>query len=318
MKTVAKILLIIAFGLIVCGAVFFGVGIIMNDGDIPMAKYDVKSYGELGNFNDIYINTTTADILFEKAPDGKAKVVCYEQEKQPHNVLVKDEKLTIEVQDNRKWYDYVGINSSKTAKITVYLPQNVYNSLFVKTSTGCVNLNNYFNFLSIEVEGSTGDVICCSNANDIKIYLSTGDIEVNGITAKNLRLKVSTGEIEVANSSVENEVKIEFSTDDVSIKNLTADNLTVNGETGDVNLSNVIVSGKMNIKASTGEVTLNRCDAGEIKINLSTGDVKASLLSSKIFIVDTNTGKKQVPNTTQGGICEITNSTGDITFTIVS
>ena len=51
-------------------------------------------------------------------------------------------------------------------------------------------------------------------------------------------------------------------------------------------------------------------------VNTSTGDVNGTLLSEKIFITDTSTGRVSVPKTTSGGKCEITTSTGDINIGI--
>lgn len=314
MKSITKIWLVIASVLIVAGLVVFSVGASLNGG-FEMNKYLTKTYDNLSDFNDIYINASTADINFLKSTDGKAKVVCYEEEKQPHIVQVKGGILSIEVQNNKKWYDYITFGF-RAPNITVYLPSNDYGALSVKNSTGAININKDFTFSTIEVSGSTGDVNCYASANDIKIHLSTGDIDVEGITAKNLDLKVSTGEIEVENASVENDIKIKFSTDDTSLEKVTANNLTINGGTGDIDLSNVVISSKMNITASTGDVHFLKCDASEIKVKVSTGNVKGSLLSSKIFMVDTDTGKKLVPKTTEGGLCEITTSTGDIIITI--
>ena len=49
-----------------------------------------------------------------------------------------------------------------------------------------------------------------------------------------------------------------------------------------------------------------------IMVKTSTGNVKGTLLSDKIFVTDTSTGRVSVPKTTSGGKCEITTSTGDI------
>ncbi len=315
MKSITKILLIISFVLILSGSAIFAISVAVG-GENIMPKYDTKTYTEIENFNDISVKTKEATVVFEKSTDEKVKVICYENEKAPHLVKVVDGKLVIEVQNKKKWYDYIGFNF-KSPKITIYLPMEKYGNLGVNVSTGDVVIPKDFAFENIAINGSTGDVECYSSSvNDIKIHISTGDIEVKGVTAKNLDLKVSTGEIEVENTSVENDINIKFSTDGTSLQNVTANNLTINGTTGDVDLNNVVITGKMNISNSTGDVHFIRCDAGEIKVRVTTGDVKGSLLSSKIFIVDTTTGKKQVPYSTEGGICEITTSTGDIIITI--
>ena len=48
-----------------------------------------------------------------------------------------------------------------------------------------------------------------------------------------------------------------------------------------------------------------------------TGKVVGSLLSEKVFIAETSTGKVSVPKTTTGGKCEITTSTGDIKIEVI-
>ncbi|MBE7088678.1 MAG: DUF4097 domain-containing protein [Clostridiales bacterium] len=311
MKTITKILLIVASVLIVGGAIFFGVAVAM-EGGIPTVEYKTETYSELEAFTDITVEATTANIKVVKSTDQTAKVVCFETEKEHHIVSVSEGELSIKVQDDRKWYDYIGI-FGKTAEITVYLPNDDYGAINIESSTGDITINKNFTFSNIQINGSTGDVDCYASAiNDIKISVSTGDIEVSGVSANNLDLKVSTGEIEVSNATVANAVTVKFSTDDTELNNLTATNLTVNGGTGDVELNSVVLMGKMSVTVSTGDVTFSRIDASEIKIDASTGNISGSILTSKIFIAETDTGSKRVPNTTEGGICEIKTSTGDI------
>ena len=57
-------------------------------------------------------------------------------------------------------------------------------------------------------------------------------------------------------------------------------------------------------------------DGGQILIKTDTGKVSGSLLSDKVFIIETDTGRKDYPKTTTGGKCEITTDTGDIIITI--
>jgi hypothetical protein len=46
--------------------------------------------------------------------------------------------------------------------------------------------------------------------------------------------------------------------------------------------------------------------------------VSGSLLSNKVFTAKTDTGKVSVPNSSNGGKCEITTDTGKIIIEIVS
>ena len=70
------------------------------------------------------------------------------------------------------------------------------------------------------------------------------------------------------------------------------------------------------MERSTGDVRMEGCDAAEIFILTDTGDVAGSLLSDKVFVVETDTGDVDVPRSAAGGRCEITTDTGDIRITV--
>jgi DUF4097 and DUF4098 domain-containing protein YvlB len=111
-------------------------------------------------------------------------------------------------------------------------------------------------------------------------------------------------------------MSIGVTTGDTSVTDVTCLNLSSHGSTGDLNLSNVVASESFNLKRSTGDICFDRCDAGRITVKTSTGSVTGSLLSDKVFTANTDTGHVNVPPSTNGGQCELTTDTGNITITI--
>ena len=63
---------------------------------------------------------------------------------------------------------------------------------------------------------------------------------------------------------------------------------------------------------STGDLLLDGFDASNIYVNLTTGNVTGTILTSKYFSANSNTGYVDVPKTFEGGECEIIVNTGDI------
>ena len=268
-------------------------------------------------FNNILIDTDTADILFLSSENEESKVVCYELEKVKHSVFVENETLKISVSDNRNWYEFI-VNFAKQ-KITVYLPKTEYKSLDINESTGNVEIANNFKFEKVNIAVSTGMVKCFASATEnIKITASTGDILLENISANALDIKLSTGDVTVNNSTLRGNIDVNLSTGKVRLTNLTCKNLNSTASTGDIILTNVIATEKFSIDRSTGYVKFDRADAGEIFVTTDTGDVEGSLLSNKIFIVTTDTGDVSLPNSTTGGRCEITTDTGDVKITIIN
>ena len=316
-----KIWLVAAASLILCGCIIFGGVMVMLKWDfkkLSTVKYETNTHFIDKEFTNISMKTNTADIKFIASQDGKAKIVCHEEQNAKYSVLVKGGVLTVELVNSKKWYEHIGINFG-TPKITVYLPNENYGNLSVKESTGDVEIAKDFKFESIDVSASTGDVTnLASVTGGINIKTNTGKIAVKDISAHSLELSVSTGKVTVLNAMIEEDVQVGVSTGKTNITNAKCKNLTSGGDTGDITLKDVVALEKISMERSTGDVEFERSDAAEISVSTDTGDVSGSLLTDKIFVVSTDTGRVEVPKTTSGGTCEITTDTGDIKFNIVS
>lgn len=333
MKKLTKILLITATALVLIGAVIFAGGFLRLKSDF---KHKINTYEITESFKNLSINTDTADITIKLSDNTKSKIVCYEtNENVKHSVNVQNDTLEINLNDNRKWYDYIEINFG-SPKIEIYLPIEDYSTLNIKEDTGDIEIANDFAFKNVNIALGTGDVNFYANAEEsIKIKGSTSDITLESISAGALNVSTSTGHIYLKNMSADKinlststgdiiasgvtckgDAKLNVSTGKITISDTECKNLITDGSTGDISLKNVLAGKKFSIKRSTGDIKFNACDADEIFILTDTGDVKGSLLSSKIFLTNTDTGNIDVPKTTTGGKCEITTDTGDIRLTV--
>lgn len=302
MKTGTKVWLMIAAFLVLLGGILFaGVMTSLSWDFLGLAttEYETNTYEISEAFDAISMHTDTADIAFVLSNDGACRVVCHEEVNAKHSVAVNDGTLTVEGVDEQSVYDFigsVGLNFG-APKITVYLPKTEYASLVIDEDTGDIQIAGDFQFGDVDISLSTGEVSWfASVANLLKIKASTGDIRVENMAAGSIDLSVSTGRTKLIN--------------------VTCKNLISRGDTGDASLQNVIAEESFLIERSTGDVTFDRCDAGEIFVTTDTGDVTGSLLTEKVFLAQTDTGKVDVPQTATGGKCEITTDTGNIHITI--
>lgn len=283
---------------------------------LSTVKYETNTYEVSGSFDKISIGVDTAKIELTPSPDRTCRVVCFEAEKVKHTAGVQNGTLVIETLDTRKWYDHIGMFLG-SPKITVYLPRSEYVSLSIETDTGDVAIPKDFAFEDLSIKGDTSDVDCLAAvSNAMEIALSTGDIRVNGASADIIRLFTKTGGIHLDSVSSAGNIDIETDTGDVRLTDVTCEDLTAESDTGTISLKNVVANGNFFIESDTGDVRLENSDAAQIFIETDTGDVTGTLLSEKVFIVDTSTGRVSVPKTVTGGKCEITTSTGDIRIDI--
>ncbi len=318
MKRKTVICLIIASLLIVSGAFISAMAlssINWDFGKLSTVHLETNRHEIIEDFSNISITADIEDIRFIHTTETSASIVFLEEEKQKHSATVSNGTLNISFNDTREWYEKIGIFSTKIPSITLYLPKTAYESVTVHTYTSDILLPKEFTFQNVEIKNSTGDVECYAASTElIKIGTSTGDIEMTNTTAGALELSTSTGDIEIENINCTGDIKIGVSTGETELSNVTCNNLSSRGSTGDIELQNVIAQNTFNITRSTGDVGLDACDAAEIIIVTDTGDVSGYLLTEKIYITDSDTGRINVPKTTSGGKCHITTDTGNIKF----
>ena len=321
MRKTTKVWLIIAASLVIIGFIIFTGVMTTLKWDftrLSTVKLETNNY-EIGQeFDNIHIKTDTADIIFKSSDDGKCKVECYDEQKAKHSVAAKNGTLFIELKNNKRWYDYIGINFGGSPKITVYLPKTEYASLFISESTGDVRIPKDFTFKDVELSLSTGDVNFCASASEkIKIKTTTGDIGIDSIFAGELDLSVGTGTVTALDVSCAGEVSVNVSTGKAYLTDFKCKSIISDGNTGDIYLDNVIAEEKLSIKRSTGDIRFNGSDAAEILVETDTGNVTGTFLTDKVFIAQTDTGRVDVPKTTSGGRCEIITDTGNIKISVV-
>ena len=274
-------------GMLITATVLFIVGIALLLGVFLSKGFDASifetgsmetnAYTPEGDFDRIEIRSNAADIVFKPAADGKCRVVCIEQKKVQHKVSVENGTLTIGVLDSRGWLDHITF-FSKSPTLTIYLPEDRYQSLLVDGSTGDLSVPDSFSFGSADIR------------------LSTGEIDFGAAVEGLLEIQVTTG--------------------DTTLEHVQAKEIRITGSTGRISLNNTLASDSLSIDMTTGNVRLSRCDAEHIDIQTSTGDVSGTLLSGKIFSASSSTGKIRVPENGSSGSCTIRTSTGDIQITI--
>lgn len=279
-------------------------------------QYETNTY-EIGeSFHSVWIKTDITNVQLVPSTDGTCSVRCYEEESAKHAVAVKDGMLSIERVDTRKWYEHIGLHLG-TPRITVCIPAGEYETLSIRSSTGAVEIPKDFSFRRMDIAASTGSVTNHASVSEkIKIKASTGSIRLENLSAGSLELSVSTGKVTVSGVTCQGDISVTVSTGKAHLSDITCQNLLSEGDTGDILLQNVVATETFTIERSTGDVRFEGSDAAQLFVETDTGDVEGSLLSDKVFLVTTDTGEKDVPNSITGGRCEITTDTGDVRITI--
>lgn len=319
MKKSTKVWIILGSVWLLAGIVLLGGALISMGFDLSKlsaSEYETNEYKITEGVRNISVKTNTANVEILPSDGENVTVICYEEPRVKHNVKCEEGTLYIEVEDTRKWYEHIGVNFG-TAKITVSIPAGEYGSLSVKNSTGHVDVSKDFTFSGIEISLSTGKVTNrASSKGLVSIKTSAGSVTAENFSATAIDITVTTGMITVRSVNCAGDITLNATTGKVSADGVGCKNFRSKADTGRLSLSSVTASEDMRIERSTGDVKLERCDAGDIYIITDTGDVSGTLLSEKVFITKTDTGKINVPSSITGGRCEISTDTGDIKIEI--
>ena len=179
-------------------------------------ELETHEYEILENFKDIKITTDTADIQFILSEKPNSFIVCEEEKNAKHSVIVKENTLRIEVDDNKKWYEYLDINFC-TPKITVYLEKSVYGNISLETDTGNILLDNIIATGKLATETETGNVnFEACDASEVFIKTDTGNVTGSFLTDKVVFAESDTGNIDIP--KVIADEKCEIITDTGNIK----------------------------------------------------------------------------------------------------
>ena len=318
MKKVILIPIIVGSALLVTGGILLGVGIANS---MSSAKSNIREEVLTEDFTNLDFNLDVSDLTFVKTNDGTKKLVFQEQKKQYHEYTVQDGTLKVTYKDSRLWNEK-WFSFGQHIKVTVYLPEATYGSVKIDSDTGDTNIPSDFTFDSFYLEGHTGDLTMSANVtNSYYAKLTTGDMKLSSITTKEMELKADTGRITLTDVDVAEDLSMKISTGDIVLTNVHAKNLYKNkdgkGSTGKIKLINTVVSKKIIIKCGTGDIILTDSDAHDLDLESSTGDIKGTLLTGKIFSANTHTGHIDVPpNDLSGGECKAKTSTGNIVIKI--
>ena len=245
-KSIIGIAIILCL-LLVISVILYGLSITVK---LETNEYEIKE-----NFKNIKIITDTTDIDFVLSENLNTVIICEEQKNIKHSVNVKENTLLIEVDDNRKWYEHIGIS---TSKITVYLPKSEYGELIMESDTGNIHIENI-------------------NANKLDLSTSTGNLKIVNTKCKNLFSESDTGNILLENVIASEKFKIETDTGNVKFKDSDASDIFVKTDTGNVT-GNLLTDKVIFAESDTGNVDVPKVITDEkCEIITDTGDIKITI-----------------------------------------
>jgi len=291
-----KIGYVIAGTLLILAGVAIIAGVIAANGNslpkIANQEIETQTYDFSEEIRAISVSTEIDKVTVKPSDDGLSHVICEEISSMKHVVELKDGSMSVSVNDDGSLSSKLSLLGNQTS-VTIMIPEGRLDSVDISATTGSAELDKI-------------------EAGSLKLVLSTGSARLNDIKAVTVDVSATTGSVKAENVECAGKISVESNTGSVTLKDVNCAELAVSGKTGSAKLSNVTACGAICVRLTTGSVKLDGVDAGSLSIHTSTGSVKGTLRSGKEFRTSTTTGSVSVPQSTTGGICEITTTTGSI------
>lgn len=281
-------------------------------------KFETRTYEVQEPFQHIEICDVDCDVRLLPAGDGLCRVTCVESDKIVNMVEVKDGVLTITRQDNRRWYERMGIWWTGGADVTVYLPESEYRSIVLKTVSGDISVPEDFTFTTADVNTTSGEIsFLARTSGGLNIKSTSGDITAGRADGGPVQAVTVSGDIRLSDTAAE-ELSVNTTSGEVKLSRVTARELEITTTSGEIELNSVQVEGSARLESVSGDVELRDFDAADITIKTTSGEVGGNLLSSKNFVTSTTSGSVRVPSSDlSAGTCNVKTTSGNIKIDIV-
>ena len=299
--------------LIVCAILLIaaGIGVIIASLNTSGRNVMDKEYTfASANFETILIESGSADVELLPAKDGVCRVICTENASRKNIVGVTSGLLHI--QRISKW-SFFPISLAED-HIRVYLPDEAYDALQVKSSSGGVSVPADFRFRTAVIDASSGGIGFAADVTEkLSLKASSGGIALVNASPSTLSVSASSGGIALSNVNSDR-VSLDVSSGGMKLTDVTCGDLDAESSSGAIRFQNVIASGTMTLECSSGSIKLDDCDAAELHIKCTSGSVSGHLLTPKTYTASATSGSVRVPQTSGGGICEVRTTSGSIHF----
>ncbi|MGN0649125.1 MAG: DUF4097 family beta strand repeat-containing protein [Oscillospiraceae bacterium] len=269
------------------------------------------------SFDNIQIDCSGAEIKIEKSADNTTKVVK-EEGTTEFTVYVKNNTLFVE--SEWKFFGWnsnlgikenisnifknpvMGISNLGGGKLTVYVPERMYNTLLVSLNAGTLKVSGIAaDKNEINVNAGTFDYRALNTeAEFLGVTINAGNAEISGLNPREYRLDESAGDLCIRNLTGFGSVDISAGKTDLIYDSFNGD-IQIGVSAGTLNMyvpDNT--SAEINVDKSAGSVTVradgekhNLSDGATVTIGGGRYKINADISAGSINIENTDRAPKQ-------------------------
>ncbi len=318
MKKSTKICLLISVMLLIAGGsmVFYALKSAAFDWNklTVNAENETYEYTVIGIVRDVKIHTKAADVHVVPSTDGTCRVQAKTASRDDCTSETADGVLTVTCADDSSlpWYKRIWRTDEK--RVTVFLPNDAYDRLEIKTGSGDVYVSDALSFSDAVIKTGSGDQECYAPVTDaLSVTSDSGEITIKRTGCKMVSAVSGSGTVFLENCRSDS-ISVTASSGDVTLSACTVKHAAANTASGDICLSQIDVSELLDVSSGSGDILYMRSTAGSMQIKAKSGKVSGELIEPMLFDVRSDSGKIELPPSGGAHHCTIRTGSGDIFF----
>lgn len=272
-------------------AIVSGWGYFRVDGDTSAVSH----------FDSIRIAETFSDVIIERSEteDCYVRFTSIEGIHRFYNIG-NDGVLYITCVDDRNWFQKMGSVWYGDSSVTLYLPRDMYNNLYIEAGSADITVVDDLTFRYAEIKTGSGDIDFRSDIADTpaKLTSRSGNISVSHIERGGFVIETSSGDVDI---------KKVYTCAYKEIKG-TADELSV--------LSEYFGFDKeISVKTASGDIEIDGARAVDILLETTSGEIKLADVYNYVNLqAETISGDIEAQNVVSCISISFKTTSGDIEF----
>ncbi len=240
------------------------------------------------------IQITDANVTILPSENGRCYAVCDETAVVNYILRVNENEIHLEENDNRKWYDYIGIMPT-TREIVLYLPSDKYQ-------------------FNIDAKTNSGNITCSPPLVSFYATTASGNISCSSNISWHFNAKTNSGNIDFINCDCRT-IDIQSNSGNVMLDHVASPRTDIRTKSGDISVARYYDS--ENICYTTNDDGEHVPLSSEMSFSTTSGDIDISLLEAMHYFVKSSSGDIICPEPIESDtlLCAESKS-GDITITL--
>ena len=253
--------------ILIAGLVLFFVGFAMAGFQLEELStaipYEEKTYTD-EHVASIVVKDSNVPVEFAVSKENRVTVRYFENEEYQYTIENQNGRLSIEKANHRKWYLHMFSFewATQDVKLVVMVPESFQGDVAISTSNG-------------QIDFSDGHVAKAT------LSTSNGRITVqNAETMGNLEVKTSNGRISLDRVKAGGDAQLVTSNANIEVTELTASNIDVKSSAGNISINNTTAALDIKVKSSNGQVVLDQVSAARnVNADTSNSGIKLTKLN---------------------------------------